>query len=80
MKENLKKQGMQKKKGKIINYIAPSLLIRHLPTSIEYTVKKIAFEKDSPQIIAYRYSGKKENSEKVYITIPKKDFDKYEPV
>tara|TARA_R110002167_G_scaffold279070_1_gene485007 strand:- start:359 stop:601 length:243 start_codon:yes stop_codon:yes gene_type:complete len=80
LKENLKKQGMQKKKGKIINYIAPSLLIRHLPTSIEYTVKKISFKNKSPEIIAYRYSGKKENSEKVYIVIPEKDFDKYEPV
>mgnify|MGYP003666360322 FL=1 len=80
MKENLKKQGIQKKKGKIINYISPLLLIRHLPTSLEYTVKKIVFKNKQPEIIAYRYSGKKNNSEKVFITIPAKDFNKYEPV
>ena len=78
MKESLK-NNLKKKKGKIVNLISKFLLIRHKPTKLEYTVSKIIFEEE-PAIIAYRYHSGKDNKEKVYITIKKKDFKDYEPV
>ena len=79
MNENLKK-GIQKKKGKIINMLSNSLLIRHKPTKIEYTISKIVMDSKEPLIIAYRYYSKPGNSKKVFIKIPMCDFKKYESV
>ncbi len=79
MNENLKK-GLQKKKGKIINMLSKSLLIRHKPTKIEYTIQKIVMKGKEPLIIAYRYYSKPGNDKKVFIEIPMCDFKKYESV
>ena len=79
MQENLKK-GIKKKKGKIINMLSKSLLIKHKPTKIEYTVRKIVMDADEPLIIAYRYYSRKDNNKKVFIKIPMKDFKEYELV
>ncbi len=79
MQENLKK-GIKKKKGKIINMLSSSLLIRHKPTKIEYTIQKIVMDGKEPLIIAYRYYSKPDKSKKVFIKIPMCDFKKYESV
>ena len=79
MKENLKK-GIKKKKGKVVNMISQSLLIKHKPTKIEYTVQKIIMYDNEPLIIAYRYYSKPGNNKKVFIEIPMCDFKKYESV
>ena len=79
MNENLKK-GIKKKKGKIINMISNSFLIRHKPTKIEYTIQKIVVKNKEPLIIAYRYYSKPGKSKKVFIEIPMCDFGKYESV
>ena len=79
MDENLKK-GIKKKKGKIINMLSNSLLIRHKPTKIEYTIQKIIIRGKEPLIIAYRYYSKPDNNKKVFIEIPMCDFKKYESV
>jgi hypothetical protein len=77
--ENLKK-GIKKKKGKIINMLSNSLLIRHKPTKIEYTIQKIVMRGKEPLIIAYRYYSKPGKNKKVFIEIPMCDFKKYESV
>jgi hypothetical protein len=79
LKESLQK-GIKKKKGKIINMIASSLLIRHKQTKIEYTISKIIFSDEKPSIVAYRYYSNPSKHKKVYIEIPMSDFKKYEPV
>jgi len=79
LKENLKK-GIKKKKGKIINMLSNSLLIRHKPTKIEYTIHKIIINGDKPFIVAYRYYSKPGENKKVFIKIPMCDFKKYESV
>ena len=80
MKENLNK-AIKKTKGKIINYLSPHLCIRHKPTKIEYTIKKIKIVDDNLVIIAYRYFGKDpDNLKKVYVEIHKSDFKNYEQV
>jgi len=79
MKENLKK-GITKKKGKTISMLSNHLLIRHKPTKIEYTIKKITFENGKPLIIAYRYYSKPGDNKKVYVQIPEKEFSEYEAV
>ena len=66
--ENLKK-GVKKKKGKIINMLSSSLLIRHKPTKIEYTIQKIVMDGKEPLIIAYRYYSKPDSGKKVFIKI-----------
>ena len=50
--ENLKK-GEKKKKGKIVNMLSNHLLIRHKPTKIEYTIKKVIINGKEPIIVAY---------------------------
>ena len=79
MNENLKK-GIKKKKGKIINMLSNSLLIRHKPTKIEYTIQKIIIDGKEPLIVAYRYYSKPSNKKKVFIKIPMSDFKQYETV
>lgn len=79
MKENLSK-GIKKKKGKVINMLSKSLLIKHKPSKIEYTVRKIVMDADEPLIIAYRYYSKPGKNKKVFIEIPMCDFKKYESV
>ena len=79
MEESLKK-GIKKKKGKVINMLAKSLLIRHKPTKIEYTIHKIVMSNKEPLIIAYRYYSKPDKNKKVFIEIPMCDFKKYESV
>ena len=79
MDENLKK-GFKKKKGKVINMLSSHLLIRHKPTKLEYTIKKIVIEEDKPVIIAYRYYSKPNTKKKVFIQIPACDFKDYETV
>ena len=79
LNENLK-NGIKKKKGKIVNMLSNSLLIRHKPTKIEYTIQKIVIDGKEPLIIAYRYYSKPNNNKKVYIEIPMCDFKKYEAV
>lgn len=77
---NLKKAIIKKKKGKIINLISPNLLIKHIPTKIEYTIQKIVFDDGKPLIIAYRYYSKPQSQKKIYITIKMSEFKNYEPV
>ena len=77
--ENLKK-GVKKKKGKIVNMLSNHLLIRHKPTKIEYTIKKVIINGKEPIIVAYRYYSKPETRKKVFIEIPLRDFKQYEPV
>ena len=79
LNENLKK-GIQKKKGKIINMLSNSMLIRHKPTKIEYTIQKIVMNGKDPLIIAYRYYSKPGSGKKVFIEIPMSDFKEYESV
>ena len=79
MNENLKK-GIKKEKGKIISMLSNSLLIRHKPTKIEYTIQKIVINGKEPMIIAYRYYSKPGKNKKVFINIPASDFKKYETV
>jgi predicted transcriptional regulator len=79
LNENLKK-GLQKKKGKIINMLSKSLLIRHKPTKIEYTIQKVVINGKEPLIIAYRYYSKPSNDKKVFVSIPMQDFKQYEMV
>lgn len=79
MKENLNK-GIKKKKGKIINMLSNSMLIRHKPTKIEYTIQKIVINGKEPLIIAYRYYSKPGSEKKVFIEIPMCDFKQYESV
>ena len=79
MKENLKK-GVKKEKGKVVNMLSNSLLIRHKPTKIEYTIQKIVIKEKEPLIIAYRYYSKPGSDKKVFIKIPMSDFKKYETV
>lgn len=79
LNENLKK-GFKKKKGKVINMLSKHLLIRHKPTKLEYTIKKIIISKDKPTIIAYRYYSKPNTEKKVFIQIPMCDFKEYEAV
>ena len=80
MNENLGK-AVKKSKSKIINYLSPYLCIRHKPSKIEYTIKKIKIVEGEPIIVAYRYYSKKPNqSKKVFIEIPRSDFKKYEQV
>ena len=81
MNENLEKMGLKKSKklkDKIMTFIAPSLVIRHIKTRIEYTVEKLNIRNGKPVIIVYRYSNKKKG--KTRIEIPLKDFKQYEPV
>jgi hypothetical protein len=80
MRENLKKSGFKKKKNKVVSYVSPSLLIRHKPTKIEYTVQKIIFLEKKPCIVAYRYYSHPDKKKKIFIRILEKDFRHYEPV
>jgi len=79
LQENLKK-GIKKKKGKIINMLSKSLLIRHKPTKIEYTIQKIVINGKEPLIVAYRYYSNPMSKKKVYVEIPMSDFKEYETV
>jgi hypothetical protein len=79
MKENLKK-AVTKRKGKTITMLSDSFLIRHKPSKIEYTIKKVVFENGEPLIIAYRYYSKPNKDKKVFIKIPMKEFNDYEAV
>ena len=79
LQENLKKLGIKKKKGKIINFLAPSLLIRHKDTKIEYTIKKVIIKDGKSSVVAFRYYNKPPNK-KVYIIIKDEDLNKYGPV
>ena len=79
MDESLKK-GFKKKKGKVINMLSQHLLIRHKPTKLEYTIKKIVLSDDKPTIIAYRYYSNPSAKKKVFIKIPMSDFKEYEAV
>ena len=60
--------------------LSQSLLIRHKPTKIEYTIQKIVITKKEPVIIAYRYYSKPSKNKKVFIEIPMSDFKQYESV
>ena len=80
MRENLKKSGIKKKNGKIISFLAPSLIIRHKATKIEYTIDKVGLQDDKPVIVCYRYYKKGNPNKKVYVKIEDKDFNKYEQV
>lgn len=60
--------------------LSSSLLIRHKPTKIEYTIQKIIMDGKEPLIIAYRYYSKSDKNKKVFIKIPISDFKKYESV
>lgn len=80
MKENLKKSGFKKEKGKTISYVASQLVIRHKPTKLEYTVSKVYIQDKKPVILAYRYYNSPEKKKKVFIKIDEKDFKNYEPV
>jgi hypothetical protein len=77
--ESLKK-GIQKKKNKYISLLSKSMLIRHKPTKIEYTIDKVVFNEDAPVVFAYRYFSNPKQNKKVYIEIPMKDFKEYEAV
>ena len=79
LNENLK-NGVKKKKGKVINMLSNHLLIRHKPTKIEYTIQKVIINNNEPLIVAYRYYSKPGTGKKVFIQIPMCDFKKYEPV
>ena len=80
LQENLKKSGIKKKGGKIINFLSPSLLIKHKDTKIEYTIKKVIVKDGKPIIICYRYYNEGDPHKKVYVKIEEKEFNKYEPV
>ena len=60
--------------------LSNSMLIRHKPTKIEYTIQKIVMNGKEPLIIAYRYYSKPGDGKKVFIEIPMSDFKKYESV
>ena len=77
--EDLKK-GIQKKKNKYINLLSKSMLIKHKPTKIEYTIDKVIFKDAKPMIIAYRYYSDPKHNKKVFIEIEMKDFKEYEAV
>tara|TARA_R110002153_G_scaffold119238_3_gene264222 strand:+ start:1626 stop:1868 length:243 start_codon:yes stop_codon:yes gene_type:complete len=78
--ENLN-SGIGKEKGKIINYLAPSLYIKHKNSGLKYTIKKIIASEGKPIIIAYRYYSKPDDvNKKVFIEIEEKDFKDYEAV
>ena len=81
MFENLK-SGVKKEKGKIINYLAPHLYIKHKKTGLKYTIKKLIIKDGKPCIIAYRYYSKPNANpnKKIYINIKEKNFSKYEAV
>lgn len=80
MKENLKKSGFKKEKGKVISYVSSQLVIRHKPTKLEYTVSKVIIKNKKPFIIAYRYYSNPRKNKKVFIKIDEKNFKNYEPV
>ncbi len=80
MKESLGKSAIKKKNGKVISFLAPSLLIRDKKTKIEYTISKIGLEDGKPVIICYRYYADGNPNKKVYVKILAKDFNKYEEV
>jgi len=75
MNENLKKAF--KKNGTVAT---KNLVIRHIPTRIEYTINQIVFKGGKPCIVAYRYYSKPGSEKKVFITIPDKDFKDYERI
>jgi hypothetical protein len=77
--EDLKK-GIQKKKNKYISLLSKSMLIKHKPTKIEYTIDKVVFKDDEPMVIAYRYYNDPKHNKKVFIEIEMKDFKEYEAV
>ena len=78
--ESLLSLGGKKRKGSI-DFVADNLLIRHKDSRIEYTVKKIIKDEDgNPVVLCYRYYAPDRNSKKVFVKIPKSDFNKYEPV
>ena len=79
MNETLK-NGIKKKKGKVVSLLSDFMLIRHKPTKIEYTIHKIVLTGKEPLILAYRYYSKPNNKKKVFIKIPMSDFSKYESV
>lgn len=80
MQENLKKSGIKKKDGKIISFLAPSLMIKHKDTKIEYTIKKVIMKDNKPIIVCYRYYSEGDPNKKVYVKIEEEEFNKYEPV
>ena len=80
MRENLKNIASKKKDGKIINFLSPSLVIRHKGTKIEYTINKVIVDEGKPVIICYRYYKDDDPSRKVFIRIEEKDFKEYELV
>ena len=77
--EDLKK-GIQKKKNKYISLLSKSMLIKHKPTKIEYTINNVVFKDDEPMVIAYRYYNDPKHNKKVFIEIEMKDFKEYEAV
>ena len=78
MKENLNK-ALKKSKDKIINVLSPEMVIRHIPTKIEYTIRKVTIQDGEPTVLVYRYYSKDPNK-KVFVRLTKKDFKDYEPV
>ena len=77
--ESLEALGGKKKKDSI-DFITNQLLIRHKDSRIEYTVKKVIFDKnEKPIVVCYRYY-KPNSDKKVYINIPHNEFSDYEPV
>tara|TARA_B100000900_G_C20080469_1_gene513810 strand:+ start:230 stop:487 length:258 start_codon:yes stop_codon:yes gene_type:complete len=79
LKENLHKR-TKKNKDKIISLLAKSLLIRHKPTKLEYTISKVVISDGKPSIVAYRYYSKPGAAKKVFVEIPLDEFKNYETV
>jgi hypothetical protein len=79
--ENLIKMGGKKSK-EAVDFIKPSLLIKHKKAGIKYTVHKIMFDNNrNPVVICYRYySPQGKFQKKVFISINKNEFKNYEPV
>ena len=63
-----------------IEFCSPSLLIKHNPTGIEYTIFKIKLHDKSPVLYAYRYDVKNPDSYgKVYIKVNEKQWSGKNP-
>lgn len=81
MIESLIKMGGKKTKD-AIEFIKPSLVIKHKDAGVKYTIQKIAFDSaGNPIVLCYRYyTPTKKFQKKVFISINKDEFKNYEPV
>ena len=62
-----------------IEFCAPDLLIKHVPTGVEYTVLKVKIDNNVPYLYAYRYDTDNPDHGRVFVKVTEKQWSGKNP-